>query len=115
MIRLIAFASLTTLFSCNTIKSETAASNYYTHVCYETDGTDYTKIPFKEYKKVSYPTLTFIVDGAILNKDNILGYYEDIVCKILYIKYDYTDNYFQVTKYVNTSYEVRFIGIGAKE
>lgn len=116
----IALGSIALLTGCgNSDGSKTyenqayGGTTYFNHTCYEVDGADYTKIPFKEYKKESY--LTFIVNGIILNKDNILGYHEDKICKVLYIKYAHTATQYQITKYVNIPYEVSYIAIGARE
>lgn len=83
------------------------------HTCYEVER-KYEKIPFIEYDNKSYPNVTFIVDGVALNKNNILGYYEDLYCNVLYIKYVSSESTYQITRYVNTPYEVRYAYMGER-
>lgn len=92
--------------SCNGVPSDT-------HTCYEAKR-NYEDIPFIEYDTKTIPNVTFLVDGVALNKNNILGYYEDLYCNVLYIKYVSSESTYQITRYVNTPYEVRYAYMGER-
>lgn len=113
----IALGSIALLTGCgNSDGSKTyenqayGGTTYFNHTCYEVDGADCTKIPFKEAGK-DYPYV-FYVNGALIYKENMLGYYEDKICKVLYLKLYDIDNKYQITKYVNATWEIRYVATG---